>query len=135
MKAQHEVAGNHGSGLERPSTPEAQTGKGPKTPKTPKSPMDDNVLPANETTPRPAKAKAHPVRAKNIPKQSPAKGKRANAEKVAEKVVLPTKWSEASQADKTLVAMKEDGHPWSEIRVKWHEMTGQDTAPSTLPNR
>ncbi|KAL9000471.1 MAG: hypothetical protein Q9169_000988 [Polycauliona sp. 2 TL-2023] len=138
IKSEDETAEGLGSSTERPSTPKAQTikeSKIPKTPKTPKSPEDDNVVEANNTTPKPAKAKTHAVRAKVIPKQSPAKGKRAGAEKVAEKVVLPTKWSEASEADKTLVAMKEAGHPWSEIRTKWFEMTGQDTASSTLPNR
>lgn len=63
------------------------------------------------------------------------KPKRAPAGKVAEKVVLPTKWSKASQADETLVSMKESGYSWNEIREKWTELTGQVTASSTLPNR
>ncbi|KAL8643664.1 MAG: hypothetical protein Q9226_008204 [Calogaya cf. arnoldii] len=126
---------SNGSGTDRPSTPEAQDVQEPKTPKTPGSPIDDNVVEANNTTPRPARAKSHPAKPKVTAKHSPVKGKRAGAEKVAEKVVLPTKWSEASTADKTLVSMKEAGKPWSEIRVKWFEMTGQDTASSTLPNR
>ncbi|KAL8782142.1 MAG: hypothetical protein Q9213_005646 [Squamulea squamosa] len=121
--------------IERPSTPEPQTSKEPKTPKTPKSPAEDNIVQANDITPKPARAKTHPSKPKPAPKPSPAKGKRAGAEKVAEKVVLPTKWSEASTADKKLVEMKEAGKAWSEIRGKWLEMTGQDTASSTLPNR
>ncbi|KAI4265327.1 MAG: hypothetical protein L6R38_009503 [Xanthoria sp. 2 TBL-2021] len=138
-KSDYEAAESQGSGTERPSTPEAQTvkeAKTPKTPKTPKSPEGENIVEANDTTPRPARAKTHSAKPKAAPKQSsPVKGKRAGAEKVAEKVVLPTKWSEASTADKTLVSMKEAGKPWSEIRAKWLEMTGQDTASSTLPNR
>ncbi|KAL8845166.1 MAG: hypothetical protein Q9176_000334 [Flavoplaca citrina] len=129
---------SEGQITERPSTPEAQTvkeAKAPKTPKTPKSPDVDNVVEANDATPKQPKAKTHPTKPKANAKQSPVKGKRAGAEKVADKVVLPTKWSEASEADKMLVRMKEAGRPWSEIRVKWYEMTGQDTAPSTLPNR
>ncbi len=134
----NEAVESHNSGTERPSTPEAQTikeAKTPKTPKTPGSPGSDNIVEANDTTPKSVKAKTHPAKPKAAPKQSPVKGKRAGAEKVAEKVVLPTKWSEATLADRTLVSMKQAGHPWSAIRVKWYEMTGQDTASSTLPNR
>ena len=101
---------------ERPSTPEVQT-----------LPNEGNMVQANEATPA--------KKSKGTPKPSPTKGKRAGAEKVADKVQLPATWSEASQADRALVRMKEAGKPWSEIRVKWLEMTGQDTASSTLPNR
>lgn len=118
---------------ERPSTPESQTIREPKTPKTPKTPRSPNIVAANENTPKAGRVKAQP--SKTTPKVSPVKGKRQVAEKVAEKVQLPTKWSEASLADRTLVAMKEAGKSWSEIRTKWFEMTGQETAASTLPNR
>jgi hypothetical protein len=37
--------------------------------------------------------------------------------------------------DKMLIDWKEAGRPWDEIRKKWHEMTGDLTATSTLPNR
>ncbi|KAL8912277.1 MAG: hypothetical protein Q9172_007526 [Xanthocarpia lactea] len=97
---------------ERPSTPEVQTLSN-----------EGNLVQANEATPA--------KKSKATPKPSPTKGKRAGAEKVADKVQLPATWSEASQADRTLVRMKEAGKPWSEIRVKWLEMTGQDTASST----
>ena len=138
VKSESDTAESQGRSIERPSTPEAQAvkeAKTPKTPKTPKSADVDNVVEANDATPKQARAKTQPVKPKANPKQSPIKGKRTGAEKVADKVVLPTKWSEASEADKTLVRMKEAGHPWSDIRTKWYEMTGQDTAPSTLPNR
>ncbi|KAI4277973.1 MAG: hypothetical protein LQ337_001356 [Flavoplaca oasis] len=139
VKSENDTSEGQVGSTERPSTPEAQTvkdAKTPKTPKTPKSPdVDNNVVEANDATPKQARGKTHPAKPKANPKQSPIKGKRAGAEKVADKVVLPTKWSEASEADKMLVRMKEAGRPWSEIRVKWYEMTGQDTAPSTLPNR
>ncbi|KAL8679350.1 MAG: hypothetical protein Q9186_004355 [Xanthomendoza sp. 1 TL-2023] len=125
---------DYGNEIERPTTPEAQVFKEPKTPKTPKSPTEDHYVQANEKTPRSAKAKTQP-KAKPTPKTSPVKGKRAGAEKVAEKVVLPTKWSEATTADKTLVAMKKAGKSWGDIRIEWFKMTGQDTASSTLPNR
>lgn len=67
--------------------------------------------------------------------QTYVKPKRAPAGQVAGKVVLPTKWSKASQADETLVSMKVSGYSWNEIREKWTELTGQVTASSTLPNR
>ena len=138
VKSENDTAEGQAGSTERPSTPEAQTVKEantPKTPKTPRSSGNDNIVEANDATPKQARAKTHSAKPKANPKQSPVKGKRAGAEKVADKVVLPTKWSEASEADKMLVRMKEAGRPWSEIRVKWYEMTGQDTAPSTLPNR
>ncbi|KAL8725067.1 MAG: hypothetical protein Q9166_007598 [cf. Caloplaca sp. 2 TL-2023] len=122
---------SQGGETERPMTPDSQVIKQPKTPKTPKSP---NVVPAAEAvTPKAGKAKTHP-KAKPSPKPSPVKGKRQAADKVADKVPLPPKWSEAGPADRMLVEWKEAGKPWSEIRVKWLEMTGQDTATSTLPN-
>ena len=31
--------------------------------------------------------------------------------------------------------MKEEGNEWSVIRAMWLEETGQEAAPSTLPNR
>ena len=138
VKSENDTAEGQAGSTERPSTPEAQTVKEantPKTPKTPRSSGNENIVEANDATPKQARAKTHSAKPKANPKQSPVKGKRAGAEKVADKVVLPTKWSEASEADKMLVRMKEAGRPWSEIRVKWYEMTGQDTAPSTLPNR
>ncbi|KAL8814349.1 MAG: hypothetical protein Q9223_006415 [Gallowayella weberi] len=124
----------NGNDIERPTTPEPQAVKEPKTPKTPKSPTDDLYVQANEKTPRSAKVKTQP-KAKATPKISPVKARRAGAEKVAEKVVLPAKWSEATPADRNLVAMKEAGKSWNEIRVEWYKMTGQETAASTLPNR
>ena len=48
---------------------------------------------------------------------------------------IPTSWEKASEADRMLVTMKDDGKNWVEIRKKWTEVTGQETASSSLPNR
>ena len=41
---------------------------------------------------------------------------------------IPSSWDEADDADRMLVAMKEKGEGWSDIRAAWKEATGQDTA-------
>ncbi|KAL9016642.1 MAG: hypothetical protein Q9185_006015 [Variospora sp. 1 TL-2023] len=92
----------------------------PKTPRTPKTPKASTVAKDNnQTTP--------------TPKTTPRK--RSAADKVADKVSLPTSWADASEADKELVAMKQRSMSWNDIRSMWLEKTGQDTATSTLPNR
>ncbi|KAL8868600.1 MAG: hypothetical protein Q9174_004884, partial [Haloplaca sp. 1 TL-2023] len=92
-------------------TPKAKVTKEPKTPKTPKTPNNAKGVKAENGTP--------------TPKSS---GKRASANKVADKVSLPTVWANASGADKALVKMKQEGKSWNEIRSMWKEMTNQDTA-------
>ncbi|KAL8959276.1 MAG: hypothetical protein Q9193_003831 [Seirophora villosa] len=91
--------------------------KTPRTPKTPKASTaakeERDTTPTPTTTPR----------------------KRLAADKVADKVSLPTSWGAASEADKELVAMKKSGSSWNDIRAMWMEKTGQNTATSTLPNR
>ena len=47
---------------------------------------------------------------------------------------IPSSWDNADHADRMLVAMKERGDGWAEIRTAWKEATGQDTAARyTLP--
>lgn len=48
---------------------------------------------------------------------------------------IPACWEEASAADRMLVTMRGKGEDWRKIRALWKEITGQDTATSTLPNR
>ncbi|KAI9816259.1 MAG: hypothetical protein M1827_001860 [Pycnora praestabilis] len=48
---------------------------------------------------------------------------------------IPTNYAEASEGDKMLLKMKEEGKPWKEIRSMWEEITGEKTGASTLPNR
>lgn len=93
------------------------------TPRTPKTPKSSIALKHNDGTPVP----------KTTTKATPRK--RSQADKVADKVSLPTTWAAAGEPDKELVAMKKDGKSWNEIRAMWLEKTGQETATSTLPNR
>ncbi|KAL8711877.1 MAG: hypothetical protein Q9220_003821 [cf. Caloplaca sp. 1 TL-2023] len=104
------------------STPEPTT-KEPRVPVTPKTPKAADANKSKDKTTPKTKAATTP------------KGKRNVSGQVADKVLLPQTWSAASFADKELVRMKQAGKSWNEIRAKWLEMTGQDTASSTLPNR
>ena len=64
-----------------------------------------------------------------------ARKRNAPAGSIAPPRGIPKSWSEAEEADRLLVTMKDAGKPWDEIRKMWKEKTGQDTANSTLPNR
>lgn len=48
---------------------------------------------------------------------------------------MPTSWAEAGAADRMLVSMRDNGDDWAKIRKQWKEVTGSDTAASTLPTR
>ena len=48
---------------------------------------------------------------------------------------IPTSWAEAGVADRMLVTLRDNGDNWAKIRKQWKEMTGLDTAASTLPVR
>ncbi len=100
---------------------------------TPKA-VTDNAETDNEdetmTTP---KAKTTPSKSKSNDDGTPRK--RATASAIAPSRSIPTSWEEASDADKLLVKMKEEGSDWSTIRAAWKDATGQDTGASTLPNR
>lgn len=48
---------------------------------------------------------------------------------------MPTSWAEAGVADRMLVSMRDSGEDWAKIRKQWKEVTGSDTAVSTLPTR
>ncbi|MCJ1392600.1 hypothetical protein MMC18_005470 [Xylographa bjoerkii] len=87
-----------------------------KKPRTPKTPQSDN---SNGVT-KSAARKRGPVKA---------------AEGIAPGRTIPLSWEDATEADRKLVQMKEDGKSWPEIREMWKTETGQETAGSTLPNR
>ena len=57
------------------------------------------------------------------------------AEYVSDQIAIPTSWAQVSDADQRMMQMKEEGRGWEAIRRMWRETTGQDAAPSTLPNR
>lgn len=48
---------------------------------------------------------------------------------------IPISWAEAGVADRMLVTSRDNGENWAKIRKEWKEMTGLDTAASTLPVR
>ena len=50
-------------------------------------------------------------------------------------VPMPTSWAEVGVADRMLVTLRDNGDSWAKIRKLWKEMTGLDTAASTLPTR
>lgn len=49
--------------------------------------------------------------------------------------VIPRSLDECDDADKELITLRESGAEWKTIRLRWAEMTGENTATSTLPNR
>ncbi|KAL9026679.1 MAG: hypothetical protein Q9196_004692 [Gyalolechia fulgens] len=84
-----------------PATPmkgkrtQAAEPKAPRTPKTPKTPKTTGATKSkDDATPR-----------------------RRTADKVADKVSLPTSWAAAGEADQELVAMKKRGESWNDIRA------------------
>lgn len=115
-----------GSGADEdqvPVTPMKAKRSAAATPRTPKTPKNLTATKQNDGTPTPKSTAKATLR------------KRSQADKVADKVSLPTSWAAAGEADKELVAMKKDGKSWNDIRAMWLEKTGQETATSTLPNR
>lgn len=50
-------------------------------------------------------------------------------------IIIPSCWEETSAADRMLVTMRAQGAGWDKIRALWKDITGQDTAKSTLPVR
>lgn len=53
----------------------------------------------------------------------------------AEARPIPTRLEHASPEDRKLVAMRDAGESWNDIRKMWKDMTGNETAHSTLPGR
>ena len=84
------------------------------------------------TTP---KVKVSPSKTKTSGDGTPRKRSAPTAGVVAPSRGIPTSWEEATEADRLLVNMKNDGADWNAIRNAWKQATGQETAPSTLPNR
>lgn len=65
----------------------------------------------------------------------PKKRKRQAGKKQLNSRVIPRSLDECDDADKELITMREAGNEWKTIRTRWAEMTGEQTATSTLPNR
>ena len=66
--------------------------------------------------------------------EPPAK-KRALAGTVIKGRGIPTSIAEASEADRAMLRMREEGKTWIEINAMWEAMTGEKPGKSTLPNR
>ena len=100
----------------------------------------------NEVEATPTKKKRSPPKAK---KEVDANGDNVNEEtggislrkrQPAENPIatprgIPKSWQTASEADRMLVTMKDAGKNWDEIRKMWKDLTSQEAAYSTLPNR
>lgn len=48
---------------------------------------------------------------------------------------MPTSYESASEEDKMLLRMKDEGKVWAEIREAWEKMTGEKVGKSTLSSR
>ena len=44
-------------------------------------------------------------------------------------------YEQCAEHDKKLIDMRDTGKSWKDIRKEWTKLTGETTAPSTLPNR
>lgn len=62
-------------------------------------------------------------------------GSKTQKEPPVKSIIIPSCWEEASAADRMLVTMRAQGAGWDKIRALWKDITGQDTAKSTLPVR
>lgn len=58
-----------------------------------------------------------------------------NSKAKVSSIPMPISWAEAGVADRMLVSMRDNGDDWAKIRKQWKEVTGADTAASTLPTR
>lgn len=91
-----------------------------------------NASPAAETPPA-AKSSATPYSLPGLP--PPKKRKRKPGKKQLNSRVIPRSLAECDDADKELITLREAGSEWKVIRARWEELTGEQTATSTLPNR
>lgn len=66
--------------------------------------------------------------------EQPEARKRSKTHK-EKSIIIPSCWEKASAADRMLVTMRGQGTEWGKIRALWKDITGQDTAKSTLPVR
>lgn len=119
----------------RPSTAAATTSKKRKRMSNFRFNHADEVSdsPAAVTTPA-ASTNAAALSSPNS--QPPAKKRMRKAgKKQLNARVIPRSLDECDEADKELITMREGGFEWKAIRARWAELTGENTATSTLPNR
>ena len=89
---------------------------------------ESNATPVATTTVPPRKKKDEKTVAGRIRQRAAPQNLLAPRE-------IPRSWKTATPADKMLVKMKLKGCSWVEIRKAWEEITGEEPAKSTLPNR
>ena len=116
-----------------PVTPKKRTPAKPKN-NTPKAAADNTEAAGEEDSASTAKVKTSPTKAKTANGNSTPR-KRAPASGIAPSRGIPDCYENATNADKRLIKMKEDGESWEAIRAAWKEETGDDPGKSTLPNR
>lgn len=63
------------------------------------------------------------------------KQKRTFKGKGAAARAIPKTYDEAEEADKMLIAWRDEKKEWGAIKAEWKRLTGEATAQSTLPNR
>lgn len=71
----------------------------------------------------PSEPKTPKLQVVKTPKPPTPKG----VQKVATPKGIPKSWDEADEADKMLFASRDQNVPWTEIRAKWKELTGENT--------
>ncbi|KXT08971.1 hypothetical protein AC579_4030 [Pseudocercospora musae] len=81
------------------------------------------------------KAIAGPSKAAAAALARPKQKRKPTGRKLAQTRPIPRSHDECDEADKLLLELRDDGGDWKDIRPKWTALTGEKTAPSTLPNR
>ncbi|KXS95417.1 hypothetical protein AC578_6765 [Pseudocercospora eumusae] len=109
-----------GGGQKRIVAPAESSDEAPKTKKIKK--FEGNALPG------PSKAAAAAL-------ARPKQKRKATGRKHAQTRPIPRSLDECDDADRLLLELRDDGGDWKDIRPKWTALTGETTAPSTLPNR
>ena len=116
-----------------PVTPKKRTPAKPKN-SNPGAVTDNTEAAGEEDSAATPKAKTSPTKSKTANSNGTPR-KRAPASGIAPSRGIPDCYENASNADKRLMKMKEDGESWEAIRAAWKEETGDDPGKSTLPNR
>ena len=135
IKPDSDVTTNTPQKSHAPTTPESRMAKNEEITPTGIVKPDPELSPTTPTTTPKNKRqkKTNPkasVATEGISTPPPKNGKAKSSN-----VPMPTSWAEAGEADRMMVAMRDKGDDWAKIRKQWKEMTGMDTAASTLPTR
>lgn len=83
----------------------------------------------------PKKKKVSAAQTKTKQSEARSKGSKTQKESRVKSIIIPSCWEEASAADRMLVTMRGQGAGFDKIRGLWKDITGRDTAKSTLSVR